>query len=302
MTDSPTSAAARPPIADVRVFSTGSGEQHREHRYGSRLPKIWWALTSRSWIHIPINVFLIEHRDGLVLFDAGMDPAIASDPNYVDSAIGRFFMKRVFRLHIRSDDSLANQLERLGYAAADVSKVVVSHLHFDHVGGIADVLQAELIVSRAEWRQLERPHPERDYFFREHIELPGANWRPIDFEPTDDPLLAPFGGCYDVMGDGSMQLLPTPGHTVGSMSMLVRTDSRPPLLLVGDLTYDVGLLMKDRLPGIYADKVQLKASFARVRELKARLPDLVVLSSHDPAAAGLLRSAYGAVASEFSAA
>jgi N-acyl homoserine lactone hydrolase len=90
-----------------------------------------------------------------------------------------------------------------------------------------------------------------------------------------------------------LMLLPTPGHTVGSLSMLVRADDRPPLLLVGDLSYAVELLMRDQLPGIYADKSQLQASFAKVRNLKAQLPDLVILGSHDPAAADLLQNAFG---------
>lgn len=286
--------ALRPPepaIKRVQVLSTGSGEQHKEHRFGSRLPKTWWALTSRSWIEIPIHVFIVKHRDGLVLFDAGLDPAIVSDPSYVASPIGRFFMKRVFRLHIGPDDTVATKLGPLGFAAADVRKVIVSHLHFDHIGCIREMPQAEFMVSRDEWRQLSEPHPDRDFILREHIELPGAKWRPIDFAETDDPLFAPFGGCYDVMGDGSMVLLPTPGHTVGSLSMLVRRDGYPPLLLVGDLTYDVHSLMQDRLPGVYADKAELRSSFAKVRGLKGQLPDLVILGSHDPLAVSTLASA-----------
>jgi glyoxylase-like metal-dependent hydrolase (beta-lactamase superfamily II) len=278
-------------IKTVQVLSTGAGEQHKEHRYGSRLPRLWWVLTSRSWVEVPISAYVLEHRDGLVLFDAGMDPAIGSDPNYVSSAIGRFLLHRIFRLHIGPDDTLQKKLEALGFAPADVRKAVISHLHFDHIGGIALVPQADLLVSDDEWRQLSGPHPERDWILREHIELPGAKWRQIEFAPTDDPLLAPFGGCYDVMGDGSMTLLPTPGHTPGSMSMLVRSEGLPPLLLVGDLTYDVNLLMKDQVPGVYTDKAQLKSSFAKVRGLKEQLPDLVILASHDPAAAGALRSA-----------
>lgn len=289
-----TSTEAHPAIENVQVFSTGSGEQHREHRYGSRAPKLWWVLTSRSWIELPINVFVIQHRDGLVLFDTGMDPAIVSDSNYVDSAIVRFFMRRVFRFTIGPDDTVAKNLERLGLRAEDVTTAVFSHLHFDHSGGIADVPQADLLVSRDEWQQLSKPHPDRDYLFRKHIKLPGAKWQPIDFAVTKDPLLAPFGGCYDVMGDGTLMLLPTPGHTVGSLSMLVRADDRPPLLLVGDLSYAVELLMRDQLPGIYTDASQLKASFAKVRELKARLPNLAILGSHDPAAADLLQNAFSA--------
>lgn len=293
MVQAMTSTETGPAIEDVQVFSTGSGEQHEEHRFGSRMPKLWWALTSRSWIKLPINVFVIRHRDGLVLFDTGLDPAVASDPNYVDSAIGRFFMRRVFRLTIGPDDTVTKNLDRLGLRAEDVKIAVVSHLHFDHIGGIADIPQAELLVSRDEWQQLSQPHPDRDYFFRKHIELPSAKWQPTEFTATEDPLLAPFGGCYDVMGDGTLMLLPTPGHTAGSLSMLVRSDDRAPLLLIGDLSYDVELLMRDQLPGIYSDKSQLLASFAKVRDLKSRLPDLVILGSHDPAAADLLQNAPG---------
>jgi glyoxylase-like metal-dependent hydrolase (beta-lactamase superfamily II) len=132
------------PIASVHVLSTGSGGQHKEHRYGSRLPQLWWVLTSRSWIEIPINVYVLEHRDGLVLFDAGLDPAMATDPDYVSSAIGRFLLHRIFQLHIGPDDSLDKKLEGLGYAAADIRKVVISHLHFDHIGGIAAVPQMDI--------------------------------------------------------------------------------------------------------------------------------------------------------------
>ncbi len=280
------------PIRSVHVFSAGSVEQHKEHRYGSKLPVLWWVLTSRSWIEIPINAYLLEHNDGLVLFDTGMDPAIVSDPNYISSAIGRFLLPRIFRLHIGADDRLSSKLAGLGFTAADVQKAVISHLHFDHVGGIADIPQAELLVSADEWQQLAGPHPEHDWILREHIELPGAKWRPIEFAPTDDPLLTPFGGAHDVMGDGSMILLPTPGHTPGSLSMLVRSAGWPPLLLVGDLTYELALLMNDQVPGI-GDAPTLRASLGKIRALKVQLPDLVLLPAHDPHAVAALHEAVG---------
>lgn len=96
-----------------------------------------------------------------------------------------------------------------------------------------------------------------------------------------------------MMGDGSLMPLPTPGHTVGSMSLLVRSAGMPPLLLIGDLAYEVDALLGDRLPGL-GDPAELRSSYAKVRELKARLPDLVILPSHDPAAGTALRVAVGA--------
>ena len=279
-----------PAIKAVHVITTGHVEQHEEHRYGTSKPLMWWVLTSRSWVKAPIHAFAIEHRDGLVLFDTGVDPALVSNPDYIDSPIGRFILKKVFRFHIGPGDALDKQLEAIGLAPTDVRKVVTSHLHFDHIGGIAHVPQAQLLVSREEWQQLAAPHPEREWLLREHIELPGANWQPVEFMPTDNPLLAPFGGCYDCMGDGSMVLLPTPGHSPGSMSMLVRSSGLPPLLFVGDLTYELESLDKDQVPGI-GDAEQLRNTFSKIRELRTALPDLVVLPSHDPLAKESLAAA-----------
>ena len=87
-------------VKAIHVISTGRGEQHKQHRYGTWMPRILWVLTSRSWVELPINLFVIEHEDGLILFDTGLDPAIKSDPNYINKAVGRFLLGRIFRLHI----------------------------------------------------------------------------------------------------------------------------------------------------------------------------------------------------------
>lgn len=278
------------PISALHTVSTGRGEQHPEHRFGSRMPRLWWVLTSRRWIELPITATLIEHRDGFVLFDTGLDPAILTDPNYISKAIGRFLLRRIFRLHISPEDRLDRQLSRLGFSASDIKTVVISHLHFDHVGGIAQVPQADLLVSKTEWQILSKPHPEYEWILREHIEIPGAKWHPTTFTPTDDPLLAPFGGCHDVMGDGSLVLIPTPGHTEGSLSMLVRSPPFAPILLVGDLAYQADLLLNDQVPGT-GDAEQLRSSYAKVRALKQKLPDLVIVAAHDPNGADALKAA-----------
>ena len=278
------------PIAAVHVLSTGAASQHPEHRFGSWKPKLWWALLSRRWIDIPINVFVIDHREGLILFDTGLDPAIASNARYISTPVERFLARRIFRFEIGPDDTLTDKLAALGYAARDVGKAVISHLHFDHVGGIAEIPQADLLVSRREWQRLSEPHPERDFILRDRIEIPGARWRPFDFEPAEDPPLAPFGGSLDIFGDGSITLLPTPGHTPGSVSLLVRRGGLPELLLVGDLAYGSDLLFGGRLPGI-GDQSVLRDTYAKVRALKEKLPELVILAAHDPGAAALLAGA-----------
>ena len=272
-----------PRIQAVHAVQTGTVEQHPEHRFGTRKPLLYWVLTSRRWVRAPILCYVVEHRDGLVLFDAGLDPAIVSDPHYVGSPIGRFFLRKAFRIHAGPEDALDRRLAAIGFDARAVRTVVCSHLHFDHVGGIEHVAQAELLASADEWALLSEPRPEKRWILRQHLERPGANWRPIAFQPTTDPLFAPFGGCHDVRGDGSMVLLPTPGHSPGSMSMLVRSTGMPPLLLAGDLVYQLDQLADDRVPGI-GDATRLRASFANVRHLQRALPDLLVLPAHDASA------------------
>lgn len=146
-------------------------------------------------------------------------------------------MSRIFRIDIRPNDGLANQLEHAGYRADDVTTAVLSHLHFDHVGGIGDIPQADLLVSKQAWDHQRGPHPERDFVPSWDLNVPGAKWKPFDFEPTTDPRLAPFDQAFDVAGDGSLIVLPTPGHIRGSVSLLIRQDAAPPVLLIGDLTY-----------------------------------------------------------------
>lgn len=270
-------------VASLKVLDCGRAEQHWEHRYGSWVPQLWWVFFGRRWVDLPLQAFLIDHRDGLILFDAGIDPAVQSESTYIKQAIGRFLLPRIFRFHLSDADRIDRVLSRIGVSAEEIKTAIISHLHFDHVGGIGCFPQAELLVSKTEWQILSEPHPEREWILREHIEIPSAKWRQISFEPTDDPLFEDFKGVHDVAGDGSMILLPTPGHTKGSMSMLVRQDGWRPILLVADLTYETALLEKDQVPGT-GDKETLLASFAKVRRLKERLPELEIVASHDFAA------------------
>ena len=89
------------------------------------------------------------------------------------------------------------------------------------------------------------------------------------------------------MGDGSLLLLATPGHTQGSISLLIRRGTRPPLLLVGDLTYGAGLLERRQAPGV-GNRRRLADTTGKVLALKQQTPDLVILPAHDPTAAARL--------------
>lgn len=282
------------PIRSVSVVSTGAVEIRPEHAYGSKKPLYWWLFTARNWLPPrPINVYVIEHAKGLVLFDTGQDRASVTDETYFPSGFTGLVYDRLARFHIGAEDTLSAKLGTLGYAAADVDTAIISHLHQDHIGGIRELTRADLLISASEWAELSGFAAEARGFLRDHITIPGAAWNRIGFEPTADPALEPFHESLDVMGDGSLVLLPTPGHTAGSVSLLVRRRARPPLLMVGDLTYGAELLERRQLPGVGARR-ELTVATDKVLALRQRMPGLVILPAHDPTAAGrLLDSAHG---------
>ena len=251
----------------------------------------WWILTSRRWLTgRPINVYVIEHTDGIVLFDTGQDRASVTDPRYFPDGPNGLIYRRLARFHISDDETLTAGLARLGYRPQDVATAVISHLHQDHIGGVREIPDADLLVSAEEWRSLHRPMAEARGFLRDHIDVPGLRWSPVELTPLDDPSLAPFTTGRDLFGDGSLVLLPTPGHTHGSMSMLVRRRETVPLLLVGDLTYDIHAFERGRTGGV-GSRNQLRKTRDKVLELRANNPGLQILAAHDPAAAGLLDAA-----------
>jgi glyoxylase-like metal-dependent hydrolase (beta-lactamase superfamily II) len=197
---------------------------------------------------------------------------------------------RLAKFSIEPDQTLTAGLRRLGHETSDVRTAVLSHLHQDHIGGLPQLTHAELLVSRLEWESLRQPLPEARGLMPNHIDLPGLRWTQVEPEALDDPELAPFRFGHDVYGDGSLVLLPTHGHTPGSLSMLVRRPKHRPLLMVGDLTYDDDLLAAGKLPGV-GNKRQMRVAADMVNQLRAALPGLVILPAHDPSAAQRLQDA-----------
>ncbi len=276
------------PITRVARFSTGTVDIHPQHAHRGRSPMYWWILTSRRWLTgRPINVYVVEHADGIVLFDTGQDRASVTDPAYFPDGPTGLIYRRLARFHVSDDETLTDGLARLGYRPQDVTTAVISHLHQDHIGGVSEVPQADLLVSAEEWRSLHRPMAEARGLLRDHIDVPGLRWSPVEPAALDDPSLAPFTTGRDLFGDGSLVLLPTPGHTPGSMSLLVRRPGTPPLLLAGDLTYDIHAFERGRSGGV-GSRRQLRRTRAKVLALRANNPEMRILAAHDPAAAGLL--------------
>jgi N-acyl homoserine lactone hydrolase len=272
----------------VSNVSTGAQVVRPQVAAGSRWPRPLWLLTSRRWASAPVNVFVVEHPRGLVLFDTGQNLASVADPGYFPGGVAGGLYRRLGHPTMGPADTLSAGLSRLGYDVGDVRAVVLSHLHHDHIGGLGELGRADIVVSAREREDLAGRSTQFRGLQREHIELPGLRWRPIVPDRPVDRMLTPFTAGYDLFDDGSLVLLPTPGHTPGSLSMLVDRADGPSLLLVGDLVFSAEQIALGGVPGV-SDKRATRTTVQRVRELRRGLPrGLTVLAAHDPSAGDLL--------------
>jgi N-acyl homoserine lactone hydrolase len=242
--------------------SSGSGSRSR-----SRSPMRLWALRCggervpatlldpldegrRASIFLPYFLYVIESPAGHVLFDCGAHPDFARPGTHRQETTGSS------QVAVGADDSLGNVLGRIGLTPSEIDVVVVSHLHYDHCGGLAELEACDVYAGRSELEFAAAPAAgQRDAYSTMDFEsvAPGR-WRLTDTE-------------HDLNGDGSLVIVPTPGHTPGHVALLVRLPHHR-ILLAGDAAYDLEAIRRRRLPGFFWDADSLISSWQKLEELE----------------------------------
>ena len=228
----------------------------------------------REWRVLPILVFLIEHPEGRFLIDTG-DSAINSRPGYLPWW-NPFFRFEV-RVKVAPDEEVGVQLDEMGInPAKDITAVIMSHLHHDHAGGLYHFPSNRIVAPRENW----------DYARKWRGKMMGClpqRWPPW-FKPhlfeLDGPAIGPFPRSHAITRDGRVVLVPTPGHTPGHVSVIVRGD---------DITYFIAADASYAEPNIRArvvDGITMVPDVA-LRTLEAidsfaSSSPTIVMPSHDP--------------------
>jgi N-acyl homoserine lactone hydrolase len=204
-------------------------------------------------VRVPVPAYLVETESERILVDTGLHPAAVADAeaHYGPGPIAFF--------QLEQQQSIAEQVD-----LDTLTRVVLTHLHFDHAGGLA-LLPASVpvFVQRAEWEGAQDPAAiERNFFF------------PRDYAdaPADLTLL---DGDHDLLGDGTIELLSTPGHTPGHQSVRIGD-----LVIGADVAHYASVLDDHRFPAFGEDMDAQAHSAKRLRRL--RDAGLTVLPGHDP--------------------
>jgi glyoxylase-like metal-dependent hydrolase (beta-lactamase superfamily II) len=229
-----------------------------------------------EWVWLPVPMFLVEHPGaGVVLVDTGLHPSIALDPA---QNFGRI-ASRFYEFRMTPEQAPAHQLAERGIHAADVSVVLMTHLHTDHASAVSEFPRATFVTDGREWEAaIARGGLTRGYR-REQFDH-GFDWRTVDYEAPEIDSFATFGNSVDVFGDGSVRLLSTPGHTPGHQSVLLRLSGRE-ALLTGDAAYERRTIEERVRPLLTADEHLFWRSLKEIALYIRQTPDAIVIAGHD---------------------
>jgi len=199
----------------------------------------------KNIIRSPIPAYLIEHPQGLALFDTGLGRRFFRHPQerLPPDATG-------FEFDESAD--IAARLRAIDIDPGKVQWIINSHFHADHCGGNASIPNATVIVQRPE-RQAARV-----------AEGPIYDKRDFDVgHPVKE-----IEGEYDLYGDGSVSIFPTYGHTPGHQSARVKSP-KGDVVLAADCCYLRRSLDELRVPPQNFDREQSLATLRLLRSMQA---------------------------------
>jgi glyoxylase-like metal-dependent hydrolase (beta-lactamase superfamily II) len=237
----------------------------------------------RSTAELICHCLAIESGDGIVLVETGFGLEDARNPRQLGPGF------RLLNAQPRLETTALRQLEGLGFSAADVRQVVVTHLDPDHSGGLPDFPAAEVHVLATELDAALHPS------LRDRVRYPDVHWkhgpRWVRHDPGGDEWLG-FESVRILPGSGAeIALVPLFGHTRGHSGVAIRVADGW-ILHCGDSYFNHGEVESPPScpPGLSffqnltaADNKARKANRERLRELAAHHGDEITLfCSHDP--------------------
>lgn len=277
MMSAPSAASLTAENRAVKVHAIRTGfvqvRKSQQQSKGSGLSRVANMLLDPEWTEwLPIYAWAIEHEEGVIVVDAG-ETSRVHQRGYFPA--WHPFYRRATHFSVHPDEEIGAQLRRLGIGARDVRLVVLTHLHTDHAGGLADLTNAPCLVSEPEFRRASGLGGR----IQGYLPHRWPRWWKPDFVRFDSGPFGPFVRSMSLTKAGDVLIVPTPGHTPHHLSVVVR--GSPSLFIAGDTSYNQGMLLAGKVDGVSPSVDVARTTLAKITAL-AREQPIVYLPSHDP--------------------
>jgi glyoxylase-like metal-dependent hydrolase (beta-lactamase superfamily II) len=231
----------------------------------------------------------VHRQHGPVLFDTGYGHRFVDATRHLPNVLYALITPNT----IPSADEAWHQLRTMGISESDVRTVVVSHFHADHIAGLRDFPLARIVCSRAAWdsvRNVNGIHALMKGFLKDLVP-PNVEQRLQFVEELRTAALPAqmrsLGEARDVFGDGSVLVVPLPGHATGQIGVFLPSWSRGPLFLVADAAWSPRAIATGTPPprittALLGDTRTYRTLLARLNALQHTFPDLTLVPSHGP--------------------
>lgn len=220
-----------------------------------------------------MGVIVVKHPQGNLIIDAGfgseIDAHFATTPE---------LMQRTSKY--QAGRTVVEQLPQIDLSISDLHAVILTHAHWDHVSGLADLPGVPVWVTSAELDFVNSDSEQTALARAIGVE----SYQAYSFK--DGPYLG-FNSSYDVFGDGAVVIVPATGHTPGSVIVFVNLPSKQRYAFIGDLAWQSeGVDIpaeKPWLPRVLVgeDREPVKQLLVRMHHLQKLMPELMVVPAHD---------------------
>ncbi len=216
----------------------------------------------RFMLAVPISAYLLETTDGFILVDSGLNTDILNSADLRH----QYYTSRGWTPPIaQPEHELLHQLAQIGIRPQDVGRVILTHMHMDHTGGLKHFQHAAITVQRNEHSYAFQPDHDPSWFDVDY-DMPGLHWNLIDGDTEVIP---------------GVRCIATTGHTVGHQSVVVNLPQTGTVVLVGDVADLMENFRDEVLPGIASDDTAALDSIRRVNDLASTRQARLFLC-HDP--------------------
>ncbi len=271
------------PEARVRLHPLLTGEMIGPEPWFLREPgRLAWrrafglGVKKEEWLNVPVPAFLVEHPGvGPILIDTGFHSSVAARPQANLGRVSGFTFKDV---RMTPDQAAPAQLRKRGIEPSAVKVVVMTHLHSDHASAISEFPDSTFVVSSAEWAAASSQGQFHGYVKRQFDH--GFDYRLLDFEGPNAQSFSGFARSFDLFGDGSVRTVYTPGHTLGHLSVVLRTTSGE-VLVAADAIYLRRTLEDTHLPYRTEDEHLFRRSLREIRQYATETPEALIVPGHD---------------------